>query len=98
MAESIKVGRIGRAEMIAQGVDVIDSKFRDHHSGKLGQVHARLAAISIMIRGTLNISSKGPGCDSQSVSGFNRKVKIGLVLRLSPCKKRSTTGYGWQIF
>jgi hypothetical protein len=83
--------------MIAQRIDVVDSKFRDYNSGKFGQIHAGLAAISITIRGTLDISSKGPGCDSQSVPGFKGKVEIGFVPRLlTVSKKRSAEGNGWQ--
>lgn len=68
--------------MIAQRVDVVDSEFRGDHRWELGHVHARFAAISPVIGGTFDISSKRPGGDSQPVSGFSGKVEIGLVLRL----------------
>jgi hypothetical protein len=88
--ERVKIRRIRRAEVITQGVDVVDSKFRSDYSRKLGQVHAWLAAISAVIGGTFYISSKGPGGYSQPVSRFDGKVKLGLMLRfLSRDEKRS---------
>jgi hypothetical protein len=83
--------------MIAQRIDVVDSEFRGDNRRELGQIHAWLAVISPVVGRAFDISSKGPGCDGQSVSRFSGKVKIGLVLRLfTASEEGSAEGDGWK--
>lgn len=80
--ECVKIGRLGRSEMVAQRVDIVDSKLRRDKSRKFGQVHTGLAVIPAVVGGTFYVRSKRPGCHRQPVSGFGWKVKFGLVLGL----------------